>query len=77
MVNCKFRKAIVGLCILSLLGWIFPDTIWDENSIQITDENGNDITAEYSGKELNEIVTNANEISFDWKIGRVVVSWFN
>ncbi|MGN0347340.1 MAG: hypothetical protein ACI4DU_08640 [Lachnospiraceae bacterium] len=69
IIKGKIGSAVFAVILVcSLLGTLFPDTIWDEESVQVTDEEGNDITAQYSGSELAELVEEAPQVQYQFRI---------
>lgn len=62
----------VAALLLSLLGWLFPDALWDEYTVSIVDENGQEIAYEYSGEELEEMISGAEQIAYKSKISEFV-----
>ena len=65
----KIGSTIIAVCVVcSLLGTLFPDTIWDEDSVQVTDEEGNDVTTQYTGSELVEIIETAPQVQYQFRI---------
>lgn len=65
----KIGSTIIAVFVVcSLLGTLFPDTIWDEDSVQVTDEEGNDVTTQYTGNELVEIIETAPQVQYQFRI---------
>ena len=78
--NWKLQKEKFYYCIaallLSLLGWLFPDALWDENTVSVTDENGQEIVCEYSGEELEEMISQAQQIGYKSKLAEMVLEFW-
>lgn len=70
------RIYCVATLLLSLLGWLFPDALWDEYTVSIIDENGKETVCEYSGIELEEMITSAEHIEYKSKISEFVSGFF-
>lgn len=69
----KYRWVTLGKMLLSamvILGWLFPDFIWNGDTVSVTDKEGNDVTAEMSGQEIYEGIYEAEDITF-------TISWLN
>jgi len=49
-----------------LIGVLFPDSIWNEDTVEVTDEQGNVITL--SGEELMENLYTTEELTFDLRL---------
>lgn len=58
------------LSAMVILGWLFPDFIWNGDTVSVTDKDGNDVTAEMSGQEIYEGIYEAEDITF-------TISWLN
>lgn len=68
----KFYYCIAAL-MLSFLGWLFPDVLWDENTVSITDENGQEVVCEYTGEELEDMISKAQQIEYKSKLAELVL----
>lgn len=66
----------VAALLLSLLGWLFPDALWDEYTVSIVDENGQEIACDYSGEELEEMISGAEQIAYKSKIAEYISELF-
>lgn len=69
----KYWRVTLGKMLLSamvILGWLFPDFIWNGDTVSVTDKEGNDVTAEMSGQEIYEGIYEAEDITF-------TISWLN
>ncbi len=69
----KCWQVTLGKILLSamiILGWLFPDFIWNGDTVSVTDKDGNDVTAGMSGQEIYEGIYEAEDITF-------TISWLN
>ncbi len=69
----KYWQVTLGKMLLSamvIFGWLFPDFIWNGDTVSVTDKDGNDVTAEMSGQEIYEGIYEAEDITF-------TISWLN
>ena len=62
----RFGKLILGAMII--FGLLFPDFIWNYDTVTVTDEDGRDVTDEMSGQDIYEGIysTDNIEFSFSW-----------
>lgn len=62
----KLGKLILGAMII--FGLLFPDFIWNYDTVTVTDRNGRDVTDEMSGQDIYEGIysTDNIEFSFSW-----------
>lgn len=69
----KCWQAALGKMLLSamvIFGLLFPDFIWNGDTVSVTDKDGNDVTAEMSGQEICGGIYEAEDITF-------TISWLN
>lgn len=69
----KHWQVTLGKILLSamvIFGWLFPDFIWNGDTVSVTDKEGNDVTAEISGQEIYEGIYETEDITF-------TISWLN
>lgn len=69
----KCWQVTLGKMLLSamvILGWLFPDFIWNGDTVSVTDKDGNDVTAGMSGQEIYTGIYEAEDITF-------TISWLN
>ncbi|MDE6530200.1 MAG: hypothetical protein K2K96_05430 [Lachnospiraceae bacterium] len=69
----KCWQITLGKMLLSgmvIFGLLFPDFIWNGDTVSVTDGDGNDVTAEMSGQEIYEGIYEAENITF-------TISWLN
>ncbi len=69
----KCWQAGLGKLILSamvIFGLLFPDFIWNGDTVSATDKDGNDVTAEMTGQEICEGIYESENLTF-------AVSWLN
>ena len=58
------------LCAMVIFGLLFPDFIWNYDTVTVTDQEGKDITDELSGQEIYEGIYSADHLEF-------TISWLN
>lgn len=58
------------LAVMVIFGLLFPDFIWNGDTVTVTDGNGSDVTAGMSGQEICDGVYEAQDLTF-------TVSWLN
>lgn len=69
----KYWQVTLGKMLLSamvIFGWLFPDFIWNGDTVSVTDKEGNDVTEEMSGQEIYEGIYETENITF-------TISWLN
>lgn len=70
-LNEKKEKPVkLFLAALVIFGLLFPDFIWNGDTVTVTDENGSDVTAGMSGQEICDGIYEAQDLTF-------TVSWLN
>lgn len=69
MLNFDEMPLKLLLSAMIIFGLLFPDFIWNGDTVSVTDQDGNDVTAEMSGQEIFEGVYEAEELTFS-------ISWF-
>ena len=62
------KRFVSVILAASILGWLFPDYIWGEDTVTVTDENGRDVTSEMTPEEIGEGIYHSDslEITFSW-----------
>lgn len=58
------------LSAMVIFGLLFPDFIWNGDTANVTDKDGNDVTAEMSGQEICDGIYEAEELTF-------TISWLD
>lgn len=52
------------LSAMVIFGLLFPDFIWNSDTVSVTDKDGNEVTEEMSGQEIYEGVYEAEDLTF-------------
>lgn len=72
-MHFDYKRFISGICILSLLGWLFPEALWEDGTVMIQNDAGEDITAQYDGEEIEQLLIGNQNIHFESKIGNWII----
>ncbi len=68
----KWKKVVAVCYALAFLSILFPEYEWDEDTVLVQDEEGQDCTAGLTARELQNGVLNSSELQFELKL----FSWF-
>lgn len=68
---------ILAMFTASLLGWLFPDALWSGDTVCITNEDGEEVTCEYEGEDIEAMVSGSNEIHYSWKAVELWKTYFD
>lgn len=70
MLNFDEMPLKLLLATMVIFGLLFPDFIWNGDTVLATDEDGNDVTAEMSGQEIYDGIYEAEDLTF-------TISWLD
>lgn len=69
-----FRREYIGAMVVSagiwIIGWLFPDALWGEDTVCVVDQQGQEITQNYTPEELADLVLEEAE-SVEFRSGFV------